>query len=96
MTDYKIEHDEARLEYRAVRDDEVLGFCQYIDDGETVTFTHTVVREEFGGQGIASALAKKALDDLSERGDRTVIPQCSFIAKFISDNSQYADLLAQE
>lgn len=96
MTDYKIEHHQDRLEYQAVQDGEVLGFCQYIDDGETVTFTHTVVREEFGGQGIASALAKKALDDLNERGDRTVIPQCSFIAKFISENSEYAGLLAQE
>lgn len=77
--------------YEARVDGAVAGTCEYILDGSTVTFTHTVVDPAFEGQGVGSALARRALDDARADGLR-VVAQCSFIAAYIQRHSEYADL----
>ncbi|GAA1427542.1 GNAT family N-acetyltransferase [Microlunatus lacustris] len=57
-----------------------------------ITFTHTVVEDEFEGQGVGSALARTALDAARARG-LAVVPRCSFIAGWIDRHPDYADLV---
>lgn len=57
-----------------------------------ITFLHTEVDPAFEGQGIGSALATNALDDVRARGLR-VVARCPFIAAYIRRHREYADLL---
>ena len=57
-----------------------------------ITFTHTEVPPALSGQGVGSKLARGALDQARAMG-LAVVPQCEFIASFMSKHPEYADLL---
>jgi uncharacterized protein len=63
-------------------------------DGTRMIFTHTFVPPEFRGQGIAEKLVRAALADARDR-QRRVVPQCSYVAKFIARHPEFQDLLAK-
>lgn len=65
----------------------------YERDGDTIIFTHTVVPEEMQGNGLGSRLIKTALDTARVNG-LSVVPQCAFVAAFIDEHPEYADLVA--
>ena len=54
----------------------------YTLDGDTITFTHTVVPPEAEGQGVGSTLIAGALADAKARGLK-VVPQCAFVAAYL-------------
>lgn len=88
----RVSNNEAKSRYDATLDGASAGIAAYVRSGDTITFTHTVVHEEVEGQGVGSALIRRALDDA--RGENlTVVPQCEFVAAFIEDNPEYRDLL---
>jgi predicted GNAT family acetyltransferase len=60
-------------------------------DGRQV-FTHTLVPPELRGRGLAEALVRRALADARTAG-RKVVPACSYVARFIERNREFADLL---
>ena len=51
-------------------------------------FYHTVVNEEYGGQGLAGKLATEALDQTVAAGLR-IVPVCPFIKKFLVKHTEY-------
>ena len=55
-------------------------------------FVHTEVLAGHEGKGLASRLARYALDD-TRRQHLLVVPTCPFIAKFIHGHAEYQDLL---
>ncbi len=69
-------HDEPdRSRFAARVEGRLAGVASYeLGDG-VITFTHTVVGDDFEGQGIGSALARTALDAARERG-LPVVPRC--------------------
>ncbi len=70
----------------------VAGVAEYeLHEGRYV-FTHTVVEDEYEGQGVGSTLARSALDELRDRGV-AVVPLCPFIAGWIERHDEYADLV---
>ncbi len=91
MSDVTVTHNEARSRWEAHLDGELAGFAAYRVAGDKLVFDHTSVSSAFGGRGIAGELAKASLDDARAQG-KTVVPQCSFYAKYIAKNPQYADL----
>ncbi len=60
--------------------------------GDSITFTHTEVPEELEGRGIASRLARFALEDARARGLR-VVPLCPFVAAYIRRHKDYESLV---
>ena len=68
------------------------GLAAYTMDGSTMTFTHTETDPERQGQGLGGALVQGALDDARSRGFG-VVPQCPFVAHWISEHPAYADLV---
>ena len=62
-------------------------------EGDTISFTHTVVPEELEGQGIGSRLVRAALDESRRRGLK-VVPLCYFVKGYIDRHPEYGDLLA--
>ena len=71
----------------------VAGFAEYEQRDGSVVFTHTVVEDAFEGQGVGSALARGALDQVRTTGQPVVV-ECEFIASYIEKHPEYQDLLA--
>ena len=70
-----------------------VAFAAYTLDGDTITFTHTVVPGAVEGHGIGSTLIAGALAQVPEAGLR-VVPRCPFVAAFIERHPQWRELLA--
>jgi len=63
-------------------------------DGRVVIVSTTVV-PEFRGRGIADELIAHALDDVRAMGMHVTV-YCPTVARFMADNSQFADLVDPE
>ena len=71
-----------------------VAFIEYIQNKDNIIFlTHTEVPSEYGGRGIASALARGVFDMARQRGDRLVL-KCPFMAAWFAKHSDYADVVA--
>jgi predicted GNAT family acetyltransferase len=93
MADVTVTRDDGRRRYEATVAGERVGFASFRSGPGLVTFTHTEVEPAFEGKGIASALARQALDDVRARGER-VVAECPFIAGWIARHDEYRDLVA--
>ena len=86
-----VTHQAAAHRYETVVDGH-LSVCEYeLAEGRMI-FTHTVVPPELRGRGIAEKLVRAALADARAAG-RRVVPQCSYVTKFIERNPEYQDLV---
>jgi predicted GNAT family acetyltransferase len=82
----------AALQYEVTVDGEPAGLIRYTRDGNTITMVHTEVAPKLEGQGVGSELVKRALDDVRAKGER-VRPVCPFVAAYIDEHPEYADLI---
>ena len=71
-----------------------LAVAVYARRGPRIIFTHTEVPPELRGRGIATALAKTALDQARSEGLQ-VVARCALIADFIEKHPEYQSLLYQ-
>lgn len=85
--------NENRNRYEARVDGKLAGFAEYIAMTGLVIFSHTEVLSEFEGQGVGSALARYALDDVRTEGTRQVQPLCPFIKGWIERHPDYQSLV---
>lgn len=81
-----------RDRYEAMVGDQVAGYAEYERSDGRITFTHTVVDPAFEGQGVGSALARGALDDVRSHGEK-LVPRCHVIAGYIDKHPADADLV---
>jgi hypothetical protein len=73
-------------------DGELAGFAQYhLRDG-VISFTHTQTDDRFRGHGLASRLVRASLDEARAR-HLVVLPYCPFMRSWITEHSEYADLI---
>ncbi|MGI8457040.1 MAG: GNAT family N-acetyltransferase [Propionibacteriaceae bacterium] len=70
------------------------GFAEYLSQPGRIVFTHTEVDPAYEGQGVGSALARCALDDVRAHSTLRVVPRCPFIKGWIERHPDYADLVA--
>ncbi len=92
MPDIQVHDEPERSRYGVTVDGVDAGGAYYRLQGDTVVFTHTEVSPDFEGQGVGSALARSALDDVRARG-RLLVPRCPFIAAYIRRHPEYQDLV---
>lgn len=83
--------EQSRFEAR--RGGTMLGFVDYERSPDRVVLPHTEVDPAYEGQGVASSLARAALEDARQRG-LLVDPQCPFVASYIDRHPEFADLVA--
>ena len=93
MADVETRNNEAEHRYEAYVDGELAGEAYYERDDKRIVFTHTEVDDRFEGQGVGSALARFALDDVRAQGTHRVVPRCPFIKGWIDRHPDYQDLL---
>ncbi|RZL74406.1 MAG: N-acetyltransferase [Rhodococcus sp. (in: high G+C Gram-positive bacteria)] len=85
--------------------DELVGILGYRDEddipgftagpGEVVAFMHTVVKEDFGGRGLAAILVREALGSARRRGWK-VRPICTYVQRHVASNPAHLDILVAE
>ena len=79
--------------YELVEDGRLVGVADYRAMGDKLAFPHTEIVPARRNQGLGHALVKGALDDVRRKGVK-VVPYCWFVAEFIEQNAEYADLRA--
>ncbi|WP_258805038.1 GNAT family N-acetyltransferase [Pseudarthrobacter sp. NS4] len=93
MSDITVRHNIERGRFEILDGGNVIGKVVYKEyDGAGSPqriFYHTVINEEYGGQGLAGRLATAALDETVTAGVG-VVPVCPFIKKFLSKHPEYA------
>lgn len=95
MSEVRIVKNTARDEYEIWVDEVRAGLITYRDRPNGVVLPHTEVSPEFGGQGLATKLAKFALDDVRAQG-KYVLPYCPFIARYVTEHPEEQDLVEPE
>ncbi len=93
MTDVVVRDNTAAHRYEAVVDEDVVGFADYTLDQGVITFVHTEVDDAHEGQGVGSALARGAIDDVRAQAARTVRTTCPFISAWLRRHPENNDLL---
>lgn len=92
MSDITVRHNPGRERFEILDAGNVIGKAAYkeYDGGESPQriFYHTVINEEYGGQGLAGRLATVALDSTVEEGIG-IVPVCPFIKKFLAKHPEY-------
>ena len=78
--------------YEAWAGDTVIGSLVYEVEGPRIVLTHTWIEPAHREVGVGTALTRGALDDLRAKG-RPITVYCSFVADFIKEHTEYADLI---
>jgi uncharacterized protein len=86
-----VRNNPERSRYELAIDDELVGIADYRVMGDVVVFPHTEIERSRRGQGLGAQLVQYALDDVRET-NRRVQPQCWYVAEFIAEHPEYADL----
>ena len=94
MTDTRVTNNVESNQFEIhTEDGRLAGYAAYKDGDGVREFVHTVVEDEFEGQGIGRKLARSALDR-TRADEMKVIATCKFIKRWIGRNPEYQDLLA--
>jgi len=84
----KVRKDETTRLYEALTDGRVVGTLAYETTGGRITLTHSYVDRDERHQGIASALARYALEDLSQSQTKVGI-YCGFVADYVQGHPEF-------
>jgi predicted GNAT family acetyltransferase len=82
----------AESRFEVLVDGKVAGFADYRLLPTKIVFTHTEIRPEHEGQGLAARLVRYALDESRDAGLR-VVPLCPYVASYVKHHPEYADLV---
>ncbi len=93
MSDVQVTLNEDEKRYEVRVDGELAGAAYFDAADDLIVFTHTEVDDAYEGQGVGSALAREALDDVRSDGRRKVVARCPFIKAWIDRHPDYQDLL---
>ncbi|MDZ5621920.1 GNAT family N-acetyltransferase [Nocardioides bizhenqiangii] len=93
MTDTPVTNNIERKRFEIhVEDGRLAGFAEYVGRDGVREFVHTVVKDQFEGQGIGGKLARAALDQTRADGLK-VVATCPFIKGWIGKHPDYEGLL---
>lgn len=73
-----------------------IAFIDYMITNENVIYlTHTEVPESLSGKGVGSAVVEKTLEFLKDNSYK-LVPQCSFIAKYVVKHPEWKSIVVTE
>jgi uncharacterized protein len=87
----EIRNNGEQCRYELAIDGKLVGIADYRIVGDVVVFPHTEIERSRRGQGLGAQLVQYALDDVRAT-NRRVEPQCWYVAEFIGQHPEYADL----
>jgi predicted GNAT family acetyltransferase len=86
----EVRKDKTTRLYEALIDGQVVGSLAYETTGGRVSLTHSYVDPERRHHGVASALARFALEDLG-RSEPKIDIYCGFVADFVATHPEFND-----
>jgi uncharacterized protein len=89
---YEVRLNEDANRFEVVENDRLAKITYVMMGPSQIIFTHTIVPFSMKGQGIASQMAKYALDYAREQNLK-VVPQCPFVRAYIERHKEYQDLV---
>jgi predicted GNAT family acetyltransferase len=93
MDEIRVIDNPAEERYELWQGETLAGFIEYRLRGSEVAMTHTEIDPELQTKGLGTRLVADALADTRARG-RTVKPYCPFVAAYIQEHPELADLVA--
>jgi predicted GNAT family acetyltransferase len=84
-----------RSRYEILVDGASAGFTHYRPYEGALVFDHTVIKEQFAGQGLASKLVRATLDDVRAQQGR-IVPLCEYMAGWLTKNPDYDDMVDRD
>lgn len=78
--------------YIGENEDNYKGILTYEDKGDVIDAQHTIVKPEFGGQGLAGELLKQLVED-ARKENKNILGTCSYVEKKL-ESSDYDDVRA--
>jgi predicted GNAT family acetyltransferase len=89
-TTVEVRKDTTTRLYEALIDGQVVGNLAYETTGGRISLTHSYVDPERRHQGVASALARFALEDMREDHAKVGI-YCGFVADYVHEHPEFND-----
>jgi predicted GNAT family acetyltransferase len=89
----EVRRNDTQSRYELLVDGELVGVADFHLRGARLVMPHTEIVASRRGQGLGEVLVRGALDDVRQAG-HTVIPACWYVAQFLDDHPDYADLRA--
>ena len=80
---------EQRLE---IREQNELAYLEYRYHKEDIALMHTFVPDPLEGKGVASSLARYALEWAREKGKRVIV-YCPFVAAYLKRHPEYSNIV---
>jgi len=87
----QVRHNREHSRYEVELDGQ-RALIQYRDAGGVRYYLHTEVPEALEGHGIASRMAKAALDEAQAEG-LTIVPLCPFVRGYIEKHPEYKPMV---
>ncbi len=91
----RVEDEPDRGRYVVYADDRRAGRLTYRRRDDVIALDHTEVDEDFEGEGVGSALVRRALDDARDAG-LGVLPFCSFVRSYLERHPDDAALVPED
>jgi predicted GNAT family acetyltransferase len=88
---FKVNEEENQFELHTK---DGIAFVEFIREGEKVYLTHTETPENLRGKGVAAELIKQTLQCAKDNG-LTVVPSCSYVAKYVNEHTEWSDILSE-
>ncbi|GAB3880315.1 GNAT family N-acetyltransferase [Microbispora bryophytorum] len=88
----EVRKDETTRLYEALIDGQVVGSLAYETTGGRISLTHSYVDHDHRHRGVASALARYALEDLSRSQSKAGV-YCGFVADYVEDHPEWKDVV---
>jgi len=92
VTEQTAVRDNTNLHRLEISEGGATAFLMYRITGDAIEYQHAETPPELQGRGLASALAKFALERDKAAG-RRVIPTCPFVKTYIERHPEYASLV---
>ena len=94
--EFAVVDDTEAKTFTAIVGDTAIAGMPYAESGATrLVLLSTSVLPEYRGQGVASELIRRVLDEVRRQG-KTITVRCPIVASFIQRNPGYADLIDSE
>lgn len=93
MTEMEFAHEPDASRYTLRRGDELLSVLDYRDDGRSVALTRAYTVPTHRGHGYAGEVVRRAVEEIEDAGDRTVLPVCWYVADWFDEHPNHAGLL---
>jgi len=92
LSKVEVAHNAAQKRFEIQLGDQI-AMVKYILGSSEIIFTHTEVPEAFEGQGVASKIAKVAVEYAKAQGLR-IRPMCPYMAAYIQRHPEYHSITA--